>query len=185
MSLINLSKEYIKNFDPPFYERIRIAFDLDLYWANSLLDIEEHFRKSPPNKKDRLSSQLSAYVIINDLGIKRMYPDSFKEDDGISLSGLDDGLCFPLFEVKDETMKRLASWMAGDSSRYIKAQEEFGFNRRIYVPIPKILLQYRHDNRRGWLSITSLDIDRKPKSIRNRILELILEFPTPIPQSSY
>lgn len=189
MSLVNLSEEYAKNFNPPFYERIRMACDLDLYWASSLSAIEEHFRDSPPKRKDRWSSQPSAYVVIRGLKIKRMHPDSFEEEDGVSLGGLNDGLCFPLFEIKDETMKRLAYWMAGNSSEYVEAQEEFGFNRELYVPIPKIFLQYRHDNERGWLALKSLDWDRRPqserKSLKDRILEYIPELPTPIPQPSY
>lgn len=189
MSLINLTEEYVKNFKPPFYERIRMAFDLDLYWASSLSAIEDHFRQSPPRRKDRWSSQPSAYVVIRGLEIKRTHPDSFEEEDGVSLGGLDDGLCFPLFEIKDETMKRVAYWMAGNSSEYVEAQEEFSFNREVYVPIPKIFLQYRHDNERGWLVIKSLDRDRRPqtemRSLRDKILELIPEFQTPIPQPSY
>jgi hypothetical protein len=182
MPLINLSEEYVKNFNLPLYERIRM--NLDLYWAGSLSAIEEHFRESPPKRKDRWSSQLSAYVVIRGLEIKRMH--SFEEEDGVSLGGLDDGLCFPLFEIKDETMKRLAYWMAGGSSEYIKAQEEFGFNRELYVPIPKIFLQYRHDNGRGWLAIKSLDWNRRAqtKSLKDRILELIPEFPNPQPSYS-
>jgi len=77
MSLINLSEEYKRNFNPPLYERIRMAFDLDLYWASSLSSIEEHFRPYPPAKTDRGSSMKSAKVVIRDLEIKRMYPDSF------------------------------------------------------------------------------------------------------------
>ena len=187
MSLINLSEEYARNFKPPFYERIRMALDLDLYWASSLSSIEEQFRQSPPRKKDLWSSQPSAYVVIRGLDIKRMHPDSFKEEDGVSLNGLDDGLCFPLFEIRDETMKRLASWMAGNSSEYLEAQKEFRFNRQTYVSTPKIFLQYRHNNEKGWLAIKSLDWDRRHhserKSFQDRILELIPEFP--ISQPSY
>lgn len=191
MSLINLSEEYLKNSNPPFYERIRMAFALDLYWASSLSAIEEYFRESPPKRKrsDMWGSQLSAYVVIRGLEIKRMHPDSFEEEDGVSLGGLDDGLCSPLFEIKDRTMKRLAYWMAGNSSEYIKAQKEFGFNRELYVQIPKVFLRYMHDNRRGWLGITSLDWDKRPKSkiksLTDRLLELVSEFPTPIPQPSH
>lgn len=189
MSLINLSEEYIRNFNPPFYERVRMAFDLDLYWASSLSSIEEHFKQFPPRKKDRWSSLQSAYVVIRGLEIKRLHPDSFEEEDGVSLDGLDDGLCFPLFEIRDKTMKRLATWMAGNSSEYLEAQEEFGFNKHTYIPIPKIFLQYRHDNKRGWLAIKSLDWDRrtqrKKTNLKDKILELIPEFSTPIPQPSY
>ena len=187
MTLINLTEEYLRNHDPPFHERIRMAFDLDLYWASSLSSIEEHFRQDPPRKKDRWSSQPSAYVVIRGLEIRRMYPDSFEEEDGVSLRGLKEGLCFPVFEIKDETMKRLAYWMAGDSSQYIKAQEEFGFNREVYVPIPKIVLQYRHDKSRGWLAIRSLSEDRRTQtereSLKDRVLRLTSDLP--IPQPSY
>ena len=189
MSLINLSKEYIRNCNPPFYERIVMAFDLDIYSASSLSAIEEHFRQSPPRRKDEWSSYPSAYVVIRGLEIKRMHPDSFKEDDGVSLQGLNDGLTFPMFEIRDHTMRRFAQWMAGNSSEYVEAQEEFGFNRESYVSIPKIFLQYRHANKRGWLVIKSLDWDRRPqtekKSLKDKILELVPEFSTPIPQPSY
>ena len=186
MSLVNLSEEYIKNFNPSFYERIRTAFDLDLYWASSLSLIEEHFRQFPPRKKDKWNSQLSAYVVIRGLEIKRMHPDSFEEEDGVSLGRLNDGLCFPLFEIKDNTMKRLACWMAGNSLEYLKAQEEFGFNKERYTLIPEIFLQYRHDYKRGWLAIKSLDWDRRPqterKSLKDKILELLPDFSIPTPE---
>jgi len=189
MSLINLSEEYVRNFRPPLYEKLRIAFDLDLYWASSLSSIEKYFQQTPPRKKDRWSSQPSAYVVIRGLEVKRMHPDSFEEEDGVSLSGLDEGLCLPLFEVQDETIKRLAYWMAGNSSEYLEAQEEFGFNREVYVPIPKMFLQYRHDDSRGWLAIKSLDWDRRSqterKTLKDKILELIPEFPTSTPQPIY
>ena len=189
MSLINLTEEYVKKYNPPFYERIGMAFGLDFYWASSLSAIEEHFRESPPKRKNRLSSQLSAYVVINGLEIKRMYPDSFEEEDGVSLRGFDSGLCFPLFEIRDKTMTRLAYWMAGNSSEYTTAQEEFGFNRESYVPIPKIVLQYRQEYERGWLAIKSLDSDRKPRTerrnLKDKILEFVPEFTIPIPQPGY
>ena len=188
MTLINLSEEYIRNSNPPFYERVRMAFDLDLYWASSLSAIEEHFRQSPPRRKDKGGSQPSAYVVMNGLEIKRMHPDSFEEENGVSLRGLDDGLCFPLFEIRDSTMKRLAYWMAGNSSEYLEVQEEFGFNRESYVTIPKIFLQYRHNNERGWLAIKSFDWDKRPqterKSFMDRVLEFIPEFQAPIPANS-
>jgi len=91
-----------------------------------------------------------------------------------------------MFEIRDQTMRRFAQWMAGNSSEYLDAQEEFGFNRKEFVTIPKTFLQYRHDNKRGWLVIKLLDMDRKPqterKSLRDSIIELIPEFPTLIPQ---
>gem|GEM_PF-3683215 len=159
MPLINLSEEYLKNSRPSIYERIRMYFELDLYWASSLLSIEEHFSQFPPGKKDRWSSQLSAYIVMRDLEIKRAWPDSFDEDDSVSLDGLDDGLVFPLFKIKDATIERVAYWMAGNSREYLKAKEEFGFNKESYVSIPKVFLQYRHNNNRGWLTVKSLDWD--------------------------
>lgn len=187
MPLINLSEEYAEKFNSLFYERIRMAFNLDLYWASSLYAIEEHFKQNPPRKKDSSFSKLSAYIIINCLEIKRC-DDSFEEDDWVSLEGLDRGLLFPFFEIRDGAMGRIACWMGGQSSEYLESQEEFSFNRESYVSIPKMLLQYIHDNGRGLLAIKSLNLDRKPqtkrKSLKDKILELVPEF-SPILQPSY
>jgi len=189
MTLINLSEEYIKNVRPPIYKRVKMAWDLDWYWASSLSSIEEHFKQAPPRKRESWSSTLSAYIVIKGLEIKRMHPDSFEEEDGVSLSALDEGLCFPIFEIQDETTRRLAYWMAGNSSEYKKSQKEFGFNKEYYVPIPKMYLQYRHEDSGGWLAIRSLDWDRRlkkqRKTLKEKVLELLPEFPTPIPQPSY
>ena len=186
MPLINLTEEYIKSFNPPFYERIRIAFELDLYWASSLSSIEDHFRQSPPTKKDRWFSAPSAYIALRNLKIKRMFHDSFDEEDGVSLAGLNDGLCFPFFEIKDETTKRLSCWMAGNSSEYQKAQEEFGFNRDAYVTVPKVYLKYLHYDDGSSLIIKSLDQcgrhEPERKSLKEKILELIPKLPSLIPQ---
>ena len=152
MPLINLSEAYSKNPNNPIYKRIKMAFGLQWYMASSLSAIEEHFRESPPKRKrkDVWGTYPSAGIIIRGLEIKRKYPDIFfVEEDGVSLGGLDDGLCSPLFEIKDKSMKRPAYWQVGNSSEYVKAQEEFGFNRETYVPIPRTFLEYKHNNKGG------------------------------------
>ncbi len=180
MSLINLTEEYLKNGNPSLYDRIRLALDLDLYWASSLLAIEEHFRQYSPRKKDKWSSHPSAYIVMKNLYIKRMSSDLFDENDGVSLTLMDEGLDYPLFEIKDKTRLRLAYWMAGNSERYLKAKDEFGFNEENYVLIPKIYLQYRIDEKGGWFTIRAIDSERKPqkrqkekKGLRDKILEFI------------
>jgi|TARA_B100001971_G_C18249066_1_gene576675 hypothetical protein len=175
MTLINLTEEYIRTNKPPFYERIRMACGFDLYWASSLLNIEEHFKEFPPLKKDRFFSQKSAYVLMYNLEIKRMDPDDFDDEDGVSLEfGLDGGLLqVPHFILRDETCEKLGSWMAGKSPQYLSDREEFGFNKKSFVVIPKIYLQYRHDEKRGWLAIKSLNRDRKPELIRESLRDKI------------
>ncbi|MEK6914758.1 MAG: hypothetical protein AABW83_03850 [Nanoarchaeota archaeon] len=130
--MINLSEEYIKNCNYSFYERIKFHFYSDLYCANSLREISDYFKENPPNKKF-FNSELSALVLVRDLEVKMMNPDNFDEKDEVSLAGLDKGLCFPILEIKDNTDNRFAYWMAGDSKKYLRDQETFGFNRDYYV----------------------------------------------------
>ncbi len=185
MTLVNLTEKYLSICNPSLFERLSLRFDLDLYRASSLFAIEEHFKKNPPKKKDRFFSKPAAMISIDYLEIKRA-TDSFDENDGVPLRyGLNEGMCLPHFEIKDISTTRIASWMAGDAEQYLKDMEKFGFNHDEFVTIPKIYLKYIHDNERGWLILKSLDNNRrkeKQKSLTEKLLELIPQFPKLTPQ---
>lgn len=178
--MINLTEEYLKNNDRYFYEKIKFHFKLDFYFANSLREISDYFKENPPKKKI-FHDNLSAYILIRDLEVKRMDPDDFEEDDGVSFLLMDKGFCFPIFEIKDQTSKRLAYWMAGSSLDYKISQEEFGFNKENFVKIPRTILKYNYNNQDGFFIIESFELNRrhsrKKKSLKERILELIPNSP--------
>lgn len=178
--IINLTEEYLRNNDPYFYEKIKSRFELDFYFANSLREISDCFKENPPKKKI-FHDNLSAYVLIRDLEVKRIDPDDFEEDDIVSFLLMDKGFTFPVFEIKDQTSKRLAYWMAGNSFDYKISQKEYGFNKENVITIPRTILKYNYNNENGYFIIKSFKLDRKPsrkkKSLKERILELIPNSP--------
>ena len=190
MSVINLSEEYRRNHNPSALERIRMALDLDLYWASSLSAMESHFQKNPPLKLTGLHYQNAAYVVFRDMEMKTISSDDFMDNDGASskricfenddeasLIKMDEGLHFPLLVIQDETRRRLAYWMAGKSEEYLEAKKRYGFDNKRFVSIPKIFVQYNHDNNGGFLMIKGLSgkdvLQKDRKSIRERIVELM------------
>ncbi len=189
MALINLTEEAIRNSRIPAYARLRNMQTPDFYWASSLSEISEHFKVSPPRKKDKFFGEKSAYIIICGLDIKRKNPDDFDEEDEVSMMGLDEGLCFPLFEIKDKTISRLAYWTEGDSAKYHESQERFGFNKHSFVKVPKLYLQYFHNNDNGWLAMQRLDESRhktlEEKDLNEIISELMPDFCMPNFQPEY
>lgn len=177
--MINLTEKYLKNINPSFYEKIKSLFYLDLYHANSLREISDYFKENSPKKKI-FHDNLSAYILIRDLEVKRMHPDDFEEDDGVFFL-MDNGFSFPIFEIKDQTSKRLAYWVAGSSLDYKISQGEFGFNKNNFVKIPKTILKYNHNNENGFFFIVDFKNNRKSmkkkKSLKERILELVPNSP--------
>lgn len=190
MTLINLTEEYLRTTQPSLYKRFAIARRLDMYYASSLFAIEEHFREDPPKKRLRRNSYLSASIVIYGVELKRLHPDSFDEEDGVSLQGLDNGHCTPSFELQDETTKRIVRWVGGNSHTYLAAQAEFGFNTERFVEIPRIFLRYEHTGPRGILGLRKLDHDRKKQKVEgstlaDKIRELMPDFSVPLPQLGY
>jgi len=190
MSFINLSQSYIKSTNPSILRRVRMSFVPDLYWTSSLSEIELGFRNNPPRKK--AFGFKSAHVLIDKLRVRRLWPDSFDEDDGVSFEGMNQGFCFPNFELSDQTSWRLASWMAGNSVEYLAAQRKFGFNRERFVKIPRMVLKYEACGDRGSLSIQRMDDRQSEKKknlgsrldlLRKRFAHLIPKSPqSPLPQ---
>lgn len=183
MIMINMSEAY-RNSNAPFFKKLYYSFGLDAYKASDILSMEEHFRKYPPRKKDRLSSKKSAHVLIRNIEVKRMWPDDFDEDDPMDLVGLNEGQKFPMFEIRDITMKRYSSWVAGDAIDFQRSQKKFGFNRDYFVKIPKTILQYYHDEDDGTLIIRDFDADFRPvkEKLKYRPLDLIPGYGFPEPE---
>lgn len=177
MTLINLTeRHWAANFPTPL-EFVKHPFELDIYWASSLATIETNFQASPPRKKSmRDLWKPSAYLLIENIQIKRLWPDSFDEDDGVSLKqGLDKGKYSPHFELKDATGYRIAFWEAGNSKTYLKAREEFGFNRKQFVKVDKLYLQYLYYKPKRILIIVGLEKDNKPRTEEKGLLERLAE----------
>ncbi|MDP2749359.1 MAG: hypothetical protein Q8O89_00835 [Nanoarchaeota archaeon] len=191
MTLINLTQQYLSKGNPSLIDKVKLHFIPDLCWSDSLSDIESYFRENPPKKKDIVTSELGAYIIMNYLKVKRLENDIFDESDGVSLQGLDEGFCYPFFVVSDKVTRRLAFWNAGDSSKYIQAKEDFGFNSEKYVTIPKVFLVYIPDANKGMLMIA--DFDRKDtlkreeqkEGLMDKILSAIPAMKVPIVQPGY
>ena len=175
MALVNLTKEYLKNGSPSLARRIKARFDVDTYWASSLSALDE-FAVNPPSKKYLYfmgEIRREACVYVDDVWIMRIN-ESFDEEMPF------DEYNFPYFGLKDETARRIATWVRGDEEYFIK-KREFGFNTETFVKIPKILLLYSH--RRGHVGVLSLhknNQDRKWKSKDETSRNLIF-FPEPAP----
>ena len=69
MTLINLTESYLDSGRASLFEKMRMGFALDLYYASSLSALSE-FRKSPPKGTDRSYENLSAHVIIDNLELR-------------------------------------------------------------------------------------------------------------------
>jgi len=173
MTLVNLTKNYHNNSFHPF-SRMAGFFQEDLYYAENLKSIEEHFAKHPP-KKEFSGPDRQALILIYDLEIKRVWPDYFDENAISAQDELDGGFNTPNFYIKDLSTTRAAYWMGGNFSDYMESQEKFSFNRETFIKIPKSRLRYRHNEDRGTLGIIFLDTNytekEKDKS-RNRFKKL-------------
>lgn len=181
MTLINLTERYLSERSPSLLERVYLMRSLELYWASTLSSIEEHFSMAPPRRTDRRSGQRSAYVLMYDIGVKRVPEDPFDEMDERMLRLLDEGCDAPSFYVGDGTMTRAAIWMAGKSGDFIETSKRFGLDTDHYERIPKVFLQYRHAGRRGWLALRSLDGFEKPQAATESLMDRITRWAEELP----
>src|SRR3989344_927895 len=170
MPLINLTQEFLEGGNATLYDKIRLSLKLDIYIykADSLSEIDEHFKQNPPEKISKSSERKSAYVFISNVGVKRTeedlyYPRSvYEEREDFSwfdwhlvhlseffatmkfFEKIDKGKLLPGFMIKDETLTTIAGWSAGNSRDYMADQANFDFNANKFVTIPAIFLQYLH-----------------------------------------
>ena len=175
--MINLTEEHLKNQN--IFTKIKHSFQLDLYYASTLYDIESYFKENPPKKKDFFRYK-SAFVLVNNIAVKKfktmvedfdyLNKDEFKmleiaskfdnsQLENLALYELDRQRYFPRFIIKDISTQTIAFWMAGGSKDYLELKEEFQFNENTYVKIPEVLFQYRQDLDRGSLWIRDLRKD--------------------------
>ena len=168
MPLINLTQEFLESGGATLYDKIRLSFKLDIYGANALSEIDEHFKQNPPEKVFGSAERKSAYVFVSDIEVKRTeedlyYPRSvYEEGEDFSwfdwhlvrlskffatmkfFEKIDKGKLFPSLIIKDETLTTIAGWSAGNSRNYMADQANFDFNAQEFVTIPAICLQYLH-----------------------------------------
>jgi len=154
MGLRNLTKEYHNNGFHPF-SRLINSFESDFYWADNLASIEEHFKLYPP-KKEFLGNNRQALVLMDNLEVRRVWPDYFDEYESIAEREMDEGFGAPCFEIRDLSMTRIAGFTGGKFRDYFDSMEKFGINKETFVPVQSLLL-YRHDNDNGLLWIYFLN----------------------------
>jgi len=168
MPLTNLTQEFLESGGATLYDKIRLSLKLDIYEADSLSEIDEHFKQNPPEKVFRPAERKSAYVFVSNIEVKRTeedlyYPRSvYEEGEDFSwfdwhlvrlskffatmkfFEKIDKGKLFPRFTIMDETLTTIAGWSAGNSRDYMTDQANFDFNANKFVTIPAICLQYLH-----------------------------------------
>lgn len=152
MSLINLTEAYLNSGRASFFEKIRIHFALDLYYASSLSAFSE-FRKSPPKGKDRSYEKLSAHIIIDNLELRLIDEKEFTSLSDAFLKFFNPCLNFPAFNIRDSSGYHGAIWGAGNASKLKKAKENLGLNTNTFSLPSKVYLQYLHDDNAGLLVI--------------------------------
>lgn len=152
MSLINLSQSYLDSGRASLFEKIRMYFSLDLYYASSLSALSE-FRKSPPRGTDNSYEQLSAYVILDSLELRLIDENEFGSLTDAFLKFVNPCLNFPAFEIRDGSGYHGAIWGAGNASRFKKVKENLGLNTKTFSLPSKVYLQYLHDDNAGMLAI--------------------------------
>ena len=167
MALINLSEVYRRSHELNFLERFKYIFRQDIYYASSLGAIKDGFESKPPRKD-------SALVVINGIEIKAVEPFY---DEQVSLDGMDEGHCSPLFYIRDFSEERLARWIGGNSQKYMEKHNMFGFNTEDFVVIPETILEYGKIKGENFLLIKYLS-DTHPKDTKKRktLEEKIREF---------
>ncbi|MFP4118141.1 MAG: hypothetical protein ACLFTR_04420 [Candidatus Woesearchaeota archaeon] len=171
MTLLNLSEKYKKESNPDLFERMKMHFDLDTYYATTFYDIENGFDADPPKKRDSWSSSLSAYILMYEVALQKHELAPFDEEDPDSLKLIDKGKNYPCLLLDDGVLQRLAYWMCGDSYDFSEHVERYNISYDSYSKIPKIMLQYIHADAGGWLTIRSLDFDDSLQEDRKTTLE--------------
>jgi len=89
---------------------------------------------------------------------------------------MDEGLCLPpFFKIQDLNHEATALWRAGKSKRYLFDKERFKFNKKTFVKIPEIILQYTYTKNQdyGMLDIRALGekgnfINKKKKTLETK-----------------
>lgn len=137
---LNLTEQRLKSDEASLIEKLSLKLRLDFYYADSFSTMERSFSINPPRKKDIASSWPSAYVLLDDVSVRRMSRDIF---DGDFDPYFPDLRSFG-FEMSDYLNYRTAIWGSGNSS-YKKAKREFGFDEISFVSIPRVCLKYYHD----------------------------------------
>ncbi len=172
MTLLNLTEKYKEEMDPPFYKRLMMHFQLDTYYASSFSSIEDGFEAQPPRRKDGLTGDLSAYVLMYNLSVRESEFSNIDIMDENDRNLIDKGYDYPLLLLSDGASHRLAYWMAGDSSDYLNDRESYGLVMGC-PKVPRVLLQYFHDDDRGWFAIRSMD-ERDRRLARSKTLTEII-----------
>lgn len=152
MALINLTESYLDSGRASSFEKLRMYFSLDLYYASSLSALSE-FRKNPPKGKDHSYEKLSAYVIIDNLELRIIDEKEFTSMNGAFLKFFNSCLNFPAFEIRDGSAYHGAIWNAGNASRFKKVKENLNLNTGTFSLPSKVYLQYLHDDNAGLLAI--------------------------------
>ncbi len=152
MTLINLTESYLDSGRASLFEKMRMGFALDLYYASSLSALSE-FRKSPPKGTDRSYENLSAHVIIDNLELRLIDEKESTSLTDAFLKFFNPCLNFPAFKIRDSSGYHGAIWDAGNASEFKKARENLGLNTKTFSLPSKVYLQYLHDDNAGLLVI--------------------------------
>jgi len=152
MTLINLTESYLNSGRASSFEKLRMYFSLDLYYASSLSALSG-FRKNPPKGKDHSYEQLSAYVIIDNLELRLIDEKEFTSINGAFLKFFNSCLNFPAFKIRDGSGYHGAIWDAGNASWFKKVKENLRLNTETFSLPSKVYLQYLHDDNAGLLVI--------------------------------
>lgn len=177
MTVINLSKKYRRE-KGSLIDAIRSRLVPDLYWASSLSVIREHFLQEYPKFRNFLSWVPYVCVDVDNCKVKRMWPDSFDENDGVSLRfGLDEGLSHPIFILSDETTPSFfAPGFGGDSNVYLETLDKFNINRETPVPVKRVYLGYHCYPQGGLPVVLGFDMKRENVEKKPSLLEEIRNY---------
>ncbi len=173
MTLTNLTERYKELGSPTMFERVKMSFQLECYYASSFYDIEDGFRDTPPKKKDRWSGDISAYVLMYNLSLKESEHSAISIDRREDLKLIDKGDDFPLMALHDGMSYRLAYWIAGNSSDYMYDVERYHIGTE-FSKMSRMILQYFHGDGHGWLGIVSMG-EEKYGVERSKTLADIIE----------
>ncbi len=189
MTVINLTQRFLEEKQGNFLQRRGLRKSLDILYVSSLAEMEDHFSQNPPIKEYHPGIK-AVHVLMYNLQVKRHWPDSFDEQDGVSLEiGLKEGHAVPLFDLRDVTAQRIAQWQAGTIEDFFVAENKFHFNRDTFVSIPKIWLLYHCTGYQGVLDIVVMQEKnaQKPEkdSLFDKVLRWLPHLPPEEPQPAF
>ena len=127
MTVINISQWALEQKVGTWFERRALRRDPDLFYISTLTEMEDYFAQHPPAKEVYPGKKAAYVAFINNMHVKRHFPDVFDEHDGISLAFLNEGLAAPLFDLRDVTAERIALWQAGDAADFFAAEAKVPF----------------------------------------------------------